>query len=185
MPYDLEGQRKNLNESERRQLAQVIRADTHIRNKTFSLAVLNTGCRPTEARRILLRQIDFPESKLVFRTLKQRTKTPVWRSVKIPPDLTEMLREYTQGMAQDKRIWKFSRTTAWRIISDYMEVAEMLGTRANSRGMRHGYATDCRKKGLKIEDIQELLGHKRIENTLIYIGTTPDEQHEKIAQTWY
>lgn len=51
--------------------------------------------------------------------------------------------------------------------------------------LRHGFGTHCRKKGVRLEDIKELMGHSSIQTTMIYAHANMDEiekdYHKKIG----
>jgi len=64
-----------------------------------------------------------------------------------------------------------------------------LGTRAGIRKLtphqlRHARATDQRRRGVALEDIQEFLGHKNIQTTLIYARLMPTELKRKIPSAF-
>lgn len=64
-----------------------------------------------------------------------------------------------------------------------------LGTRAGIKKLtphqlRHARATDLRSMGVAIEDIQEFLGHKQIQTTLIYARMMPTELKRKIPSAF-
>ena len=64
-----------------------------------------------------------------------------------------------------------------------------LGTRAGVKGLtphqlRHARASDLRRQGVALEDIQDLLSHKNIQTTLIYARLMPTELKRKIPSAF-
>jgi integrase/recombinase XerC len=41
--------------------------------------------------------------------------------------------------------------------------------------LRHGFATQCQKKGMKLEYTQMLMGHQDISTTMVYTHISPDK----------
>lgn len=50
--------------------------------------------------------------------------------------------------------------------------------------LRHGFATHLRKKNVKLETIQALLGHNDISTTTIYLHASPEEAIAEAEEKW-
>jgi len=84
------GQRLYLTQDER--AAFINAASTADRPlRTFCGVLHHTGCRISEALNLTVKSIDLSAETIVFRTLKKRTRKPVWRAVPVPPDFLDIL----------------------------------------------------------------------------------------------
>ena len=50
--------------------------------------------------------------------------------------------------------------------------------------LRHSCATNYLNKGMDIVQVQQLLGHSRIDTTSIYLHVSPDQVKDKIDEIW-
>lgn len=50
--------------------------------------------------------------------------------------------------------------------------------------LRHTFACHCRLKGIKIEDLRDLMGHENIQTTLIYANVGATEQQRAYEKIW-
>lgn len=50
--------------------------------------------------------------------------------------------------------------------------------------LRHTFACHCRLKGIKIEDLRDLMGHESIQTTLIYANVGGTEQQKAYERIW-
>jgi len=183
--FSPQGERKYLNKLERRRFHKVARRLADDREMLFCVVLLLTGCRVSEALDLRVRQIDSGEAALVFKTLKQREKLK-YRFVPVPRKLIREMTSLVQSLelSVDDRIWDFSRSTAWRIITECMEKADITGVKATPRGLRHTFATQCIDNKVDQEDVQFYLGHSNADNTKIYIGFVGKRRRSSLAKTW-
>lgn len=80
-----------------------------------------------------------------FRTLKRR-KAGLVRQVPLPGEVLDDL-ERCFGLRDrrrapphaHKRLWPWNRTTAWRHVKQVMAAADISGTHATPKGLRHGF----------------------------------------------
>lgn len=89
--------------------------------------------------------IDREAGTVAFNILKRR-KTSVVRQVPIPKDLIEdltkafKLREREQDpYFRGVRLWRWSRSSAWRWVKVVMKRAELFSSAAMPRGLRHTF----------------------------------------------
>jgi integrase/recombinase XerD len=76
----------------------------------------------------------------------------------------------------DRRLWRWSRVTAWRIVKRVMAQADVAGPQACPRGFRHGFGVGTLQAGVPLNLIQRWLGHARIETTAIYADACGPEE---------
>ena len=76
---------------------------------------------------------------------------------------------------------RLSRQSAHKII---VKIAERSGIKKNisPHTLRHTFATNMLRAGARIEDVQKMLGHSRVETTLIYMHFTNDYLHSRYDQ---
>jgi integrase/recombinase XerD len=53
-----------------------------------------------------------------------------------------------------KRIWRFSRTTAWRRVKEIMAVAGIVGMPAMPKGLRHGFCVNAIQSNVPLPLVQ-------------------------------
>jgi integrase len=143
------------------------------------LVLFFTGCRISEALNLTAGQLDREESVITFETLKQR-RSGVYRSMFVPQQVFRVIPK----SPPERKIWTFSRTTAWRIVKSVMTKANILGQYACPRGLRHGFGVDCALDNVKLDTIQGWLGHAEIATTTIYTRVMTNEERQLASHLW-
>jgi integrase/recombinase XerD len=142
--FSQSGNRKYLNAAERRRfLESAQRLPPH--ERMFCLTLAWSGARISEVLAISPVAIDVESGVIAIETLKRRRRGIV-RQVPLPLDLLTTL-DRLFGLAAARRdpelangrIWRFSRTTAWRRVKSVMASAGVTGTPAMPKGLRHGF----------------------------------------------
>jgi integrase len=109
----------------------------------------------------------------------------VVRQVPLPADLLDELdHEFGLRAAQHDpevaqvRIWRFSRTTAWRRVKRVMAAASIVGTPTMPKGLRHGFGVRAYQSNVPPHLVQRWLGHASLRTTAIYsdVVVGPDER---------
>lgn len=73
----------------------------------------------------------------------------------------------------------------WRLNYEIKKMGNRAGVKKlTPHQLRHARATDQRRRGVALEDIQEFLGHKNIQTTLIYARLMPTELKRKIPSAF-
>ncbi len=153
-PYDgltlfgQSGSRKYLNGAERRRFlesAQQLSATERL----FCQVLAWSGGRISEVLALTPASIDIESGVASIITLKRR-KRGIVRQVPLPPGLLDDLdREFNLRDAQrdpelaKDRIWKWSRTTAWRYVKKVMAAAGIAGTPAMPKGLAARLLRSC------------------------------------------
>ena len=177
------GSRKYLNRHERRTYLRVISAEADPLRRAFMLTVFFTGCRISEALNLLVSRVDAAAEALTFETLKRR-KPGCFRTVPIPTTLARLLQRLVSGQPSERRVWGFSRSTAFRMIKAAMKEANITGAMAMPKGLRHGLAVACLSVKIPLTTIQKWLGHARLETTAIYLDLLGEEEHALARRLW-
>jgi len=130
------------------------------------------GLRPDEIAKLTLRNVDLEQGKINVPT----SKLGAQRTIKLKKQAADMLREYANRkkiLTLDQRLfgatckikenWRKYRRRAY----DKFHDAELLKIRLYD--LRHWFATTTYIKTRDIFYVKYALGHRRLENTLIYI----------------
>src|ERR1700730_14259328 len=67
-----------------------------------------------------------------------------------------------------RRIWKWCRATAWRRVKEIMAAANIVGTHAMPKGLRHGFGVHAFQSLVPPHLVQRWLGHASLKTTAIY-----------------
>ena len=180
--YGSSGSRKYLNAAERRRFAEAARR-AEPRTGLFCLTLLWSGGRISEILALTPAAIDIESGVANIETLKRR-KRGIVRQVPLPPNLLNELAHFfklryrQRGPCLDgKRLWTWSRTTAWRRVKAVMTAAKISGTPAMPKGLRHGFGVSAFQSNVPPHLVQRWLGHASLRTTALYADVIgPDER---------
>lgn len=194
--YDRENRRLYVNAEERERFIRTAeRANPGIRALCFTL--LYTGCRLSEGLALTSGLVDTYSHIISFRTLKKRQMHEI-REVPIPPVLADVL----SGLMEMKRPDRpdpaslpnsllfehngepLNRITGYRWIKGVMEEADIHGTQASPKGLRHGYGVHALRCGVPLNMLSKWMGHSSIETTAIYANAVGKEEMEIARRMW-
>lgn len=122
----------------------------------------NTGCRPSEATRLVAADVDWGAGTITMRKHKTRRGSKGKpRIVYLSPAALDVLQQqrtaHPSGLMFPNR-----RGTAWTapaLTQAVWRVSERIGHRVTAYGCRHSYATRALAKGLPDTHVAALLGH--------------------------
>lgn len=120
---------------------------------------------------------------IVLRTLKQQGKVR-YRALPVPNELLTILGEQVSGLGGDDPVWKFSRSTGWRVVKKCMSEIGVDGIKASPKGLRHGFAIACVTGGIPITTVQRWLGHTQLETTSVYLDFVGEDERELAKRIW-
>lgn len=182
--FNLDGQRKYLTQSETRRFLQEARQEDPAVH-CFCWVIAVTGCRISEALALTPANIDFEERIIVFECLKKRRRH-VYRSIPVPTELLHALRAVvrTDRIQTHERIWPWSRMTGYRRVREVMERANLAGTHASPKGLRHGFGVSAIQSGVPLNMVQRWLGHADMKTTAIYTSAMGPEERDIAARMW-
>jgi integrase len=183
------GSRKYLNAFERRRFLESAQ-QLPLPERLFCQMLAWTGARISEALALTPPAIDIESGVVCLLTLKRR-KRGVVRQVPLPSDiLHELERAFSLSAAQrdpdlaNRRIWRFSRTTAWRNVKKVMAEAGIAGTPAMPKGLRHGFGVRAFQSNVPPHLVQRWLGHASIATTAIYADVVGPDERAFAARMW-
>ena len=183
------GNRKYLNAAERRRFLESVQR-LPLPERLFCLTLAWSGARISEVLAISPVAIDVESGVIAIETLKRRRRGIV-RQVPLPPDLlTNLDRLFGLGAAQrdpelaNERIWRFSRTTAWRYVKAVMAAAGITGLPAMPKGLRHGFGVKAFQANVPPHLVQRWLGPATTRTTGIYADVVGPEERAFAARMW-
>ncbi len=186
--YAPTGARKYLNREERGRALAAMQALEPGR-ALFALTLAWTGGRVSEVLALCPSSFQIEHGVVALRTLKRRRH--VVREVPIPPELMQGLdAHFCLGAAQHdaarahEKLWPFRRETAWRLIKQVMLAANVSGSPACPRGLRHAFGVGTVAAGIPLNLAQRWLGHARISTTAIYADVAGPEELMLAARFW-
>ena len=183
------GNRKYLNADERRRFAQAAgRMPAQVR--LFCLVLRWSGARISEALAVTPAAIDIDTGVVSIETLKRRRRGIV-RQVPLPPDVIRELNCVFRLRAVQRdpelvneRMWRFSRTTAWRYVKAVMAEAGIIGTAATPKALRHGFCVHAIQSSVPLDLVRRWLGHASLKTTSIYADLVGPEQQAFAMKMW-
>jgi integrase/recombinase XerD len=181
--FDRLGNRKYLNNAQRAVFYAAIITEADPARQALCLTLFYTGCRISEALNLTAGRIDLSQRSIVFETLKRR-KRGVYRAVPVPDSLIRALSKLIGKSKPSKRIWRMSRSTAYRVVKECMARAGIRGVMACPKGLRHSFAVECVAKLILLTLIQKWMGHAKLETTAIYLAVSGKEERNLARRLW-
>jgi integrase/recombinase XerD len=162
----------------------------NIRDRALILLLLRTGMRIGELLNVTMSDIHFPERKIL---LYLGEKNFLGRIVYYSEDAEKALKSWLDIRDPNRRYLFYSRTrqnisyvAAWTVMKKAIEAAGLSGRGYSLHSLRHTFATDMLNAGLRLEVLQQLLGHRSIEITRRYArmsDTTREVEYFKAMAT--
>ena len=160
----------------REEVEKLIEAATDLRYQTIWMTLYASGLRLSEAARLRLSDIDSEAMQLLVRDGKGQKD----RYTVLPQSLLEQLRTY----------YRVYRPTDWFFYGRDRQHPPVLRTlqkvfkedktragirkRATPHSLRHAFATHSMEDGANLLYIRDMLGHRAIQSTLIYLKVTAE-----------
>jgi integrase/recombinase XerD len=181
--FDASGQRKYLTPQQRQSLLDTAE-NAKPKVFTFCGTLVHSGCRISEVLALTGNRIDLPAGVVIVESLKKRRKG-VFRSVPVPSSLLSKL-DAVHNLSElaEGRLWKWSRTTAWRRVKELMDAAGIHGLYATPKGVRHGFGVKAVVENVPLNMAQKWMGHARIETTAIYADAVGPEERKLAERMW-
>jgi integrase/recombinase XerD len=187
--YGSTGSRKYLNAAERRRFTRAAcRAPLEV--QLFCLVLSFSGGRISEILALIPAAIDLDSGVANIVTLKRR-KRGIVRQVPLPRGVVGKLNRvfHLRQRQRDpdsayRRIWSWSRTTAWRRVKEVMAEANISGSPAMPKGLRHGFGVNAFQCLVPPHLVQRWLGHASLRTTSIYADVMGHEERTFAARMW-
>jgi type 1 fimbriae regulatory protein FimB len=172
-------ERKHLVSGEVDKLLEATRGGRNeARDRCFLLLMFRHGLRVSEACSLQLSQVDIESRVLHVTRLKQGLSTthPLrsdeLKAVKAWLTIRAKMKPETDSFFLSNRRGPLSRKTAWLAIRNYGKLAE-LSLLAHPHMLRHACGFALADQGADTRLIQDYLGHRNIQHTVIYTATNP------------
>jgi integrase/recombinase XerD len=187
--YGSTGSRKYLNAAERRRFIRAARR-APLDVQLFCLVLSLSGGRISEILALTPAAIDLDSGVANITTLKRRKRGMV-RQVPLPRGVLNELnlvfkirRSQHDPDSACRRIWRWSRTTAWRRVKEVMAAANISGTPAMPKGLRHGFGVKAFQSLVPPHLVQRWMGHASLKSTAIYGDVMGPEERAIAARMW-
>jgi integrase/recombinase XerD len=193
LPYDILYKKIRIKEPEvlpraipEEDVTALLASITGIRDRALILLLLRTGVRIGELLQVKVRDIILPERKiLVFLGEKNFQGRVVYFS----EDAEHALRQWLDIRDESKEYLFYSRgrkqisyVACWTVMKKALERAGLDHKGYSLHCLRHTFATNMLNAGLRLEVLQQLLGHKSIDITMRYAkmsDTTREHEYFK------
>jgi len=154
----------------------------HARDRAMILTLLRTGMRIGELLSLRVNDVDLTE-RIV--KIYQGEKNSIGRVVYLSDDACAALSLWLQERNPRKSYLFYGHkgplgyTSSRQRFIDYLDKAGLADKRYTLHCLRHTFATDLLNAGMRLECLQQLLGHSKIEVTRIYARLTDATREEE------
>ena len=144
----------------------------HVRDRAMIVVLLRTGMRIGELLNLKMDDVRLLENKIL---IWEGEKNRIGRSVLISDDAHRALSRWIDHRdpgiehlfyARGRRT--ISYASSRNIMIKYLEMAGLAGKGYTLHSLRHTFATELLNAGMRLECLQQLLGHSNLEMTLRY-----------------
>jgi len=162
----------------------LLEAITTVRDRALILLLLRTGMRIGELLGVKVDDIIMSERKILIYIGEKNFKG---RAVYYSEDAEQALHQWLKLRSNDSAHLfpgksgrpSISYVTAWGAMRKTLERAGLSEKGYSLHNLRHSFATDMLNAGMRIEVLQQLLGHQEIEMTMRYARVTDrTREHE-------
>ena len=153
---------KTLSKSQVERLLQSAKGS--VRDHTILEVLYSTGLRVSELCALQWADVDTVQGTIRVRDGKGgKDRIGVFSGV-----IVERLNEYRDSLNGQmvERVFPITRKTVWGIVTKCAKEARLSGVTPHT--LRHTFATHLLDGGANTRDIQELLGHARLDTTQVY-----------------
>jgi site-specific recombinase XerD len=154
-----------------------------IRDRAMILVLLRTGMRIGELLRTRASDVHLGERKIL---LWVGEKNRTGRVVYLSEDAWEALRAWERKRDAGKALLFYAQgrssmsyTGARRLLGKYLKKANLSHKGYSLHGLRHTCATELLNAGMRLECLQQLLGHSTVEQTRRYARLTDKTREEE------
>jgi integrase/recombinase XerD len=175
-PYTLDGIRPRHRLPNFLEREDVLRILGTIRNPKHRLIIsmlFGSGLRISELVRLRVRDLDFHSLTIRIVNAKQNKDRITVFSESLVKDLTSLVqgREGSEHLFLTQSKVQYTRRTVQAIFSRALRESG-LQKKASCHTLRHSFATTLLGNGIDIRSIKDLMGHKSIKTTMIYLHVT-------------
>ena len=143
-----------------------------------------TGMRKGELLKLKCRDVDFRLNVIhVGGRPDVQTKARNYRSVPIHDRIADLLMKRVTDAAPHKHVFGSDWTNPDQLLRAFRKVRNFCGHSEKHcfHTLRHSYGTWLAEKGVPLLTIRDLMGHKRIETTMLYSKVTDTARNDAVA----
>lgn len=149
-----------------------------LRDRAILVLLYGTGIRASECAQLAVRNVD-----LVANTIRVRGKGGDERVVPLNGRVKDALAEYIGAAgerAMDQTFFfsrkrkPLSRQVIYERVRKYARLAR-IEKKLSPHGLRHTFATHLVRKGVNLVVLRDLLGHRQLTSTQIYLNMTAED----------
>ena len=151
---------------------QLLAVIGHVRDRALILVLLRTGMRIGELLRTQAVDVNLGERKILIFEGEKNFKG---RAALLSDDAYRALKRWMQTRSRQKHYLFYGRSNhrlsysrARALFRDYLDKAGLSAKGYSLHCLRHSFATDLLNAGMRIECVQQLLGHSSLQMTLRY-----------------
>jgi integrase len=148
------------------------------RDKLIFLLAYECGLRASEISNLKREDYHEKSRELFCRRLKgSRNNT-----IRLTRETSKLLRDYLNENTDNKHIFlsrkstKLSRQHLTRLCKRYFDLANIPREKQHFHTLKHTAGVHLAEHGLDIKEVQYILGHRNVENTMIYFDFTSKQQ---------
>ena len=147
------------------EFAKLLNVTKQMKHKVAFLLAWGSGLRISEVLKLQKKDISLDEKQIRINEGKGKKD----RIVPIPRGFKEKHLEFIPFDFKDRSLQKTFRL--------YTEKSGLRAKKPNVHfhSLRHGFATQCLRKGIGLRSIQMMLGHSDLGTTAIYLQLAPEE----------
>jgi integrase len=148
------------------------------RDKLIFLVAFECGLRASEIGMINNEDFNEQRNELYCKRLKGSKNN----TIRLTQSTAKLLKKFTKNMDPEDPIFTtqkgnvVDRFLLDKLTKKYFALAKLPKDKANFHTMKHTCAIYLAEAGVDLLDLQYLLGHARVENTLIYFTYTTKRQ---------
>jgi len=156
------------------------------RDKAIFLTAYRHGLRASEIGKLMLEDLDLKQHRLSV----SRLKGSLSAVYPMQPDTVKHIRSYLNTrddslpyLFPSRRDNPINRRSLWRLMKSYGKKAGIPEKKREFKILKHSIATHMLDAGADIAFVRDWLGHKNIQNTMVYAQMTNpnrDQQARKI-----
>ncbi|SED17760.1 tyrosine-type recombinase/integrase [Paenibacillus sp. GP183] len=153
------------------------RGQNGFRNRLFFEFALATALRVSDILSLQKKDIDSGHVRL------KTKKTGVYKYIQLNPIVLQMLNLHLESLKDQDLIFDFGRIMAWKIIkdaADYVGIKNISTHSTRKTAAWHFYY----ESGKDIRKTMQLLGHKKTEETRVYLQITEDEVNNQLSRMY-
>jgi len=155
----------------------------NVRNRALLLLLLRTGMRIGELLEVRVQDIILQERKVL---LYIGEKNLIGRTIYFSEDADHALRHWLRTRKAEKEYLFYGTTrerlcyaAAWKVMKHTMKRAGLSHKKYSLHHLRHTFATEMLNSGMRIEVLQQILGHQSIEQTMRYARLSDKTREEE------